>query len=327
MKILWLSEIGLEGKVERTFPIMRTEFAWFCASDGHHTNVGKLPNIPDNSYDIAIVILPKKEEILYQLSTHNKFDLIGHMKRVAKKIGWMQEGPVKYFHDYSVAIQTWFFSTLTKMDFLMVHNENDKQYLRAHISDLDIFVNRTLMIEDSIKDVNEKNELYLPTDVIIGGNFVGWYGGFDSYVVALEFGTKIVAPSMGRMPKDEYGIDGLKHLPYMSWVEWINKLAEFRYAVHLMPTAAAGTFALNCAYLGIPCIGNENIDTQHWCHEHLSVDVNCGLGNAKEIAKKLKEDNEFYGFCSSESKRMYKEMFSEEVWKKNFFDFLEKVSN
>jgi hypothetical protein len=159
---------------------------------------------------------------------------------------------------------------------------------------------------------------------MIGGNFVGWYGGFDSYMVALEFKTDIVAPSMGRMKEDEAQVEGLKHIPYKTWQEWMIALSEYKYAVHLMPTAAAGTFALNCAYLGIPCIGNEEIDTQHWCHEYLSIDVH-DLGNAKDMARKLKDDKEFYDFCSNESQRIYKEVFSEENWKKNFFNFLEQT--
>jgi len=40
-----------------------------------------------------------------------------------------------------------------------------------------------------------------------------------------------------------------------------------------MLTIAAGTFSLNCAYFGIPCIGNEKVDTQRLCFPELSVDV------------------------------------------------------
>jgi len=323
MKILWLSENGLEGKVPRNFEQMRTEMAWFCASDGVHTNIGNILNVPDNSYDVAIIILPKREDILYRISAYQGFDLVGQMRRIAKKIGWMQEGPVKYFHDYSMAIQTWYFATLASMDFLFVHNEIDKDYMEAHFPDMDIFVNRTLMIEDALPN-GPWHEPEARHGTMIGGNFVGWYGGFDSYMIALEFGQEIFAPSMGRMKEDEAQVEGLSHIEYKTWKEWMSTLSGFKYAIHMMPTAAAGTFSLNCAYLGIPCIGNEQIDTQHWCHEYLSVDVTAGLGNAKEIARKLKEDKEFYDFCSNESKRIYKEVYSEEVWKKNFFNFLEQ---
>ena len=325
MKILWLSENGLEGKISRDFNQMRTEFAWFVASDGYHTNIGNLPNVPDNSYDVAIIILPKQEAILHQISVYAGFDLLGQMRRVAKKVGWMQEGPVKYFHDYSMAIQTWYFSTLVAMDFLMVHNEQDKGYLQSLISDKEIFVNRTLMIEDALPKaglVGEKGR----EEVMVGGNFVGWYGGFDSYMVALEFGEeKIIAPSMGRMKPDEAQVEGIKHIPYKTWQDWMITLSVCKYGIHLMPTAAAGTFALNCSFLEIPCIGNGAIDTQRICHPDLSVDLYGGLSEAKKLAIKLKEDVDFYKQCSLETKKLYQKFYSEDVWKKNFFTFLEQT--
>jgi hypothetical protein len=323
MKILWLSENPAEGKIPRNMSQMRTDFAWFVASDGYHTNIGNLLKLSDNSYDVAIIILPKREDILHQISAYNGFDLIGQMKRVAKKIGYMQEGPIKYFHDYSMAIQTWFFATLASMDFLMVHNDADKYYLQALIPDKNIFVNRTLIIEDAIpkKLLVDKS---IRKSVMLGGNFCSWYGGFDSYMVALEFGEDIIAPSMGRMKEDELNVEGLRHIEYKTWTDWMTTLSAVKYAVHLMPTVAAGTFALNCAYLGIPCIGNNAIDTQHWCHEYSSFDLYSGIGHAKKMAKQLKENEDFYKERSDEAKRIYKEMFSEEIWVKNFFTFMEQ---
>jgi hypothetical protein len=105
----------------------------------------------------------------------------------------------------------------------------------------------------------------------------------------------------------------------------MKTLSVCKYAVHLMPTAAAGTFALNCAYLGIPCIGNKWIDTQANCHPNLSVDLYGGLERAKVYARRLKENEEFYKECSDQALKYYSILYSEEVWKKNFFNFLERV--
>lgn len=322
-KILWLSENGLEGNVPRNFDQMRTDFAWFCASGGDHTNIGNIPNIPDNSYDVAIIILPKNEQVLHQISTYNGFDLIGQMKRIAKKIGWMQEGPVKYFHNYSIAIQTWYPAVLMSMDFLMVHNSSDEGYIHSLANQMPILINRSLMIEDALP-TGPWHEPSARNGVMIGGNFVSWYGGFDSFMVARHFETDIFAPSMGRMNEDEKQIDGLQHISYKTWQEWMISLSEYKYAVHLMPTAAAGTFALNCAYLGIPCIGNKDIDTQKICHSDLSVDLNGGVGTAIEMAKQLKNEPQFYDYCASRAKTFYNKHYNEEIWKKNFFTFVEQ---
>ena len=78
---------------------------------------------------------------------------------------------------------------------------------------------------------------------------------------------------MGRKKNDENNVQGLNHLPYLNWKEWIYNLAEFKYAVHLNPNTIGGTFSLNCGYLGIPCIGNVHQNTQRLCFPDLSVEA------------------------------------------------------
>ena len=104
----------------------------------------------------------------------------------------------------------------------------------------------------------------------------------------------------------------ITHLDCVSWSSWINNLSRFKYGVQL-GTAAAGTFNLNCAYYGIPCIGYSNVDTQRICHPKLTVDVG-DVESARKLAVKLKEDKDFYKECSQIAMRKYKECFDEEVY-------------
>ena len=105
----------------------------------------------------------------------------------------------------------------------------------------------------------------------------------------------------------------------MDWVDWIKELNKRRYAVHLMRTHAAGTFALNCAYLGIPCIGYKGLDTQELCHPELSVNVGDVLA-AREKITKLKEEPAFYAMCSVTAQENYKKYYHEDkfnsTWQK-----------
>jgi hypothetical protein len=81
-----------------------------------------------------------------------------------------------------------------------------------------------------------------------------------------------------------------------------------------MPTVAAGTFSLNCAYFGIPCIGNEKVDTQRLCHPMLSVDVD-DVERAMQLSLKLKYDKDFYDECSRIAKFNYTFNYNVESWK------------
>ena len=85
-----------------------------------------------------------------------------------------------------------------------------------------------------------------------------------------------------------------------------------------MRTHAAGTFALNCAYLGIPCIGYKGLDTQELCHPELTVEVG-NIGHAKELIKELNSNNEFYNKCSRQAKDYYKLYYDESTFSSNLF--------
>tara|TARA_R110002167_G_scaffold309108_1_gene513916 strand:- start:533 stop:1432 length:900 start_codon:yes stop_codon:yes gene_type:complete len=286
MKIAFFTEGGYQGKVLRNNSNMRTELAWMCALNADHWNINQHPT---QQYDLGIIIIPKKNP---------NFDL-NNIKQYCNKIAVMQEGPNWYWQDYPINQQIWYFNTIQEADFMLVHNESDKKYYEG-LTSKECKILPTLMIEDSISNLPQVKR----KDIIIGGNFCSWYGGFDSYIIAQEADCPISIPSMGRKIEGEENMPKLNHLPYMNWVEWIKTLNNFKYGVHMMRTHAAGTFALNCAYLGIPCIGYEGLDTQENCHPHLTVKLG-DLATAKEKLTLLKTDVNFYNECSFSAKENY----------------------
>tara|TARA_R110000787_G_scaffold161794_2_gene275237 strand:+ start:1342 stop:2244 length:903 start_codon:yes stop_codon:yes gene_type:complete len=295
MKIAFFTEGGYQGKVPRNHPNMRTELAWMCALNADHWNINQPPN---QQYDLGVVIIPKNNP---------QFD-INKLKQYCNKIAVMQEGPNWYWQDYPLNQQIWYFNTIQEADLMFVHNESDRKYYEG-LTGKECKVLPSLMIKDSISNLPKVKR----KDVIIGGNFCSWYGGFDSYITAQEADCPIYIPSMGRKIEGEENMPKLNHLPYMNWVEWIKTLNNFKYGVHMMRTHAAGTFALNCAYLGIPCIGYEGLDTQEKCHPNLTVKLG-DLATAKKLLTLLKTDQGFYSDCSLISKENHKKYYCE----KNF---------
>jgi hypothetical protein len=290
--------MGFEGKVPRTHDNMRTEFAWMVALDADHYNIHSNLN---TQYDLGIVIIPKKNP---------DFD-INVLKQYCNKVAVMQEGPNWYWQDYDLAKQIWYFNTLSSADIIFTHNELDKKYYQGLTGHRDVRVMQSLMIEDAIGTLEQVEK----AGAIIGGNFVSWYSGFDSYMIAQELDNNVTCPSMGRkQPREE---ELLNHLPYMNWTQWIHSLNKFKYGVHLMRTHAAGTFALNCAYLGIPCIGYEGLDTQMICHPDTTVALG-DLQAARKIAINLRNDEEYYLYLSNKAKVLYSENYTETKFKEKF---------
>ena len=296
MKTAFFTEGQYQGKVTRNNLNMRTDLAWICSLKADHWNINQQPN---QQYDLGIVIIPKKNP---------QFDL-NKIKQYCNKVAVMQEGPNWYWQDYPLQQQIWYYNTIQEADFMFVHNISDKRYYEG-LTGKECKILPSLMIEDSIKNLPQVER----KDIIIGGNFCSWYGGFDSYIVAQEADCPIYIPSMGRKIEGEEQMPNLNHLPYMNWVEWIKTLNNFKYGVHLMRTHAAGTFALNCAYLGIPCIGYEGLDTQEICHPYLTVKLG-DLATAKEKLIQLKSDKHWYNRCSIIAKEEYQRYYHENKFK------------
>ena len=117
------------------------------------------------------------------------------------------------------------------------------------------------------------------------------------------------------MKPDEKMLD-INHLPWIQWLDWMYELSKHKYGVQL-GTAAAGTFNLNCAFLGIPCIAYDNVNTQKYLHPNLSV-PDGDIEQARNLAIRLKNDKDFYIECSSNAKNNFKNLYSEEKFLKYF---------
>ena len=297
MKIAFFSETGNNQKYPRDFPNARTEVGWCIALDAP---MCALDVLPDEKFDLGIVIIPKE----------NPKVNLNFIRNCCDKVAVMQEGPHWYFQDYTIEQQFQYFNTLIDADWVYCHNESDVNYYLG-LGCEDVRVMRSLMIPDGLQPRSEWGDT-----TMIGGNMVSWYGGFDSYIVAREIGDPISAPSMGRKQEQEDSIEDINYLPYLGWREWIDTLSQYNIGVHLMRTHAAGTFAMNCGFHGIPCIGYKGLDTQELIHPLTSVEVG-DLDKAVELGKKLK-DEKFYKLCSETALKRFNEYYTEEAWLKHW---------
>ena len=319
MKVAFITEMGFEGKIPSTHTNMRTEFAWMNALNADHFCIHNLSHV--KGYEHVFIIFPKGTLNLNTVGAKvanepnpNSALLASNLTQTLKannnKVHYVQEGPSWLFNDYEIIDQFNFYNLLTQVDSIYAHNEFDTKFYKGLFPGKDVKVIPTLLIEELIKDI-------IPTPeekVIIGGNFARWYGGFQSYLVADELQVPKWTQNSHAQREYENQIHDLNHLPRLMWIDWMKTLATFKYAVHLMPTIAAGTFSLNCAYFGIPVIGNEKVDTQKICHPNLSVD-NDDVETARKLAKKLKEDQDFYHHCSKTAKENYNKYYTLNKWK------------
>jgi len=300
MKVAFFTEMQFNGKIDRTHPNMRTEFAWMVVMGATHLNMNDTVN---ERFDLGIVITPKNNPTSVNLT---------HIKTMCDKVGVMQEGPFWLFQDYDLQKQIHYYNNLVDSDIIFTHNEQDRKYYKGLTNHSDVRVLQSLMISDAVGELPTEDR----SGIMIGGNMVSWYGGFDSFMLANSVTDEIYSPQMGRKQLGESEL-GITQLPYLQWNEWIKELNKRKLGIHMMRTHAAGTFALNCSYLGIPCIGYEELDTQRILHPNLSVE-NGDLETARKLVNKLWNDLDFYEENRILTKELYNKHYTEAVFKKNF---------
>ena len=104
-------------------------------------------------YDLGIVIIPKMN-----IEKISQYPMTDEMKRVYKKIGFMQEGPHWYFQDYPMEQQIWFYNCLMEMDVIFAHNEADVKYFKGLTENENVHQMKSLMITDYLKESKDKIE-------------------------------------------------------------------------------------------------------------------------------------------------------------------------
>jgi len=294
--VVFFSESPIKGRVPRDFENARTEYAWSIMLDAEWCPLNEQPN---GRYDLGIVIIPKTNPAVN----------LERIKQYCDKVSVMQEGPHWYYQDYSVEQQIHYLNCLREADWVYCHNKSDVKYYKG-LGCKDVRIMRSMMIPEGLD--SQSGSLY-KQGILLGGNFVSWYGGMDSYLVASEVDDQKYGVSMGRKQEQEEMIEDIKYLPYMNWREWINNIGQYKVGVHLMRTHAAGTFSMNFSYHGTPVIGYSGLDTQELLHPQTTVDVGDLVG-ARRIIRKLYEDKFFYHECSEQTLRRFKKYYSEDAW-------------
>lgn len=329
MNIVFISEQGFVGKVPDDHTNMRTEYGWMRMLDAFHLPYNALNNVDYFSVlesSDFVILMPSKNNPHYMTIT--AFNL----KKMNKKFGVMQEASRNFWLDMPIEQQINYLAIIQQMaNIVFVHNNDDKLYYETITKKPVIVMPTVQYIEPWVQKricPRDKEER-----IFIGGNMVRWYGGMNSYLAIKDLPFKtIVFPSMGRKQTHEEQIlkqldERVVYIPYLEWTEFMLELNKCKYAIHLMPEHAAGSFSLNCAILGIPCVGPLQEDTQG-CFAELAIDVfNPALiVEAKELVFRLQNEQDFYDNCVTNALQRVKK-FDINYQKKELIKSIEMIIN
>ena len=311
MIIAFFIEGGYTGKVPRNMP-MRTDQAWVCALNAVHHCVFKLNEV-NQKYDIGVVIIPKEKNREHLVK--QQYPLIDNIRNYCDKVIIMQEGCHWDWMEDPVDTMVWFYNQLLKADLLLCHNDADVKYYQG-ITDIKSLILPTLMIEDTIKTAPQEDRVF------VAGNWHLTYRGFDAWIISNEFDMPKYGFKAGKYKEGE-DINGINYLPWMQWDQFMLELSKCKYGIQTYQSSA-GQFPLNCAYLGIPCIGYNDVNTQRDLFPSLSVDRG-DIVAARRLANQLQTDKNWYREMVKIAKFNYNQWYKEEKFLENWNEIIKEL--
>jgi len=296
MKILWLSEMGFFGQVPLDNPNLKSDVALIACSGATHLPYNYPLKLEDyEQFDFIMVNCTRK------FFTEPNF--IHYLPIIKKnfniKVGFFQEGPIYDWQDWSQKEQSLWIKSMKLIDIYFCSNQMDIPYYESYVKyNVPVKWLKSPIHLERIKSL-------IPSDikkegVVVGGTNCIWYNGQTSLKIADILKEKIYIPRMGRMKEDEQLYNNINirskvvTLPYLTFDEWLYNLNKCKFGVHMMAQVAAGSFHTNCAALGIPCVGNAEIDPQRLLFPDLSIHLYRDIKKGRELLVKLHFEKSFY---------------------------------
>jgi len=296
---------------------VRKDQVWADVVGADHFNIGKLitDSWDGSIYDIAIVIIPptskESESFDRQQLTVNNYDLVERIQVFSNKVFVMLDGTYWNWQKDDVKNMIWYYKQIYGADAILCHNDIDVNYFKG-LTGKPVHVLPTLMEENTVTKLNsDRVKKNRNEKVMVAGNWNTTENGFDAWIIGKEFKLPISGFKADKF-KDDEDLSGINYLPPMGWDKFMINLSGYKYAVQCYH-ADDGWFSLNCAYLGIPCIGYNDTNTQRDLFPDLSVDRG-DIVSARMLVYKLKDDKDFYQKCSSESFDRYEKMYSKKIF-------------
>ena len=309
------SEMGFEGYFPSNYPNLRVLETQLMYLEAYHLPIQKIIT-EGKTYKGSLLYNIGKggfEKPYISDLYHNHHNIVDQLKEKFEEVYIYQDGETGWWNQVDTRLQAWWYNQLIASDGILVPNSTDVSFYKGIFPNKKIKVIRSVMTDEGLDKTKFKPK---EERTIITGPLTREYNGFSQLLLAHNLDMPVDIPPMGesRMPKDSWEMAdnlGVNYLQYMTWAEWMYNLSRYKIGYMMSSATASGSFALNCAYLGIPCIGDKRADTQSILFPDLAVDV---FDNEKalELTRKLRDDLDFYIEVSNKAKRLYKQEFTKE---------------
>lgn len=234
-------------------------------------------------YDVVFVTMWKVK----QEWESRWMDIAHRLCDAGKKVVLFQEAETAWPTTRSFEEQKSFIELLGKVDLFLTHNERDIHFWGALRGGKPTMRWRTCLDVEAIKRFIIEPDQKLTQPIIFGSSYDQRANGLAGLIACRGQGYPLWHQnrSVGYEDRNEQvpqllGVKIDKEIPHLHWQAWLREISGAYLAVHPMPAAAAGRDQIAFAALGIPCIGNGDLDIQR---ELFLGPTRCDPFNVKEM--------------------------------------------
>jgi hypothetical protein len=241
-----------------------------------------------------------------------------------------QESDVFSWFDWGADEQETYIKILSKCTAFCYHNEYDAKVMK-------IFTNNLIKYSGCINYfVEEPKPFEEGKYILIPSPLKGYQRGLISYKLATDnikelpiYATKYprpkqIDPNSIFIPRpDLYKMEGIELVDRMNVDNWLNFIYGSKFGIDIYRDFSGGNVSLEFGSLGVPLIGNINLDTQRDIFPDLSFEFNDYEGIKNAICLLL-NDKDFFNEVSLKALNNTKEKYNSKIVVEKFKQDIQK---
>lgn len=229
-------------------------------------------------------------------------DVLHRLKDAGKTVVLFQEAETGWPMTRSWDEINSFVELLKKVDLFLTHNQRDVEFWGVLAKRALRW--RTCIDIEAIERRRWVTTLKTAKPILFGSSYDGRANGLAGLISCRTLGNPLWHQnrSTGYADRNKdlpavLGIQIDKEIPHSGWDQWLSEIAGAYIAVHMMPAAAAGRDQIAFAALGIPCIGNPELDIQRELFPYLSIPDLYDPFLIRQGVMDLLANSDFYSEC------------------------------
>jgi hypothetical protein len=285
----------------------------------------KMYSLSYNSFNTTVS--GENNIMIFQTPTNNELpklkSILPYLNK--NKVFITQESNIFDWFDWPAEEQEIYINILSKCNGFLYHSEHDKNVMKIFCNNFVKYPGCTNMTIENPKSFDDGKYILIPNPI------KRFQRGMISHKIATKTIKNIPIISIKYIPPknyplsfpDNYKLPGIEQVDRMPLNEWLGFIYSSKFGIDVHREFSGGNCSLEFGSLGVPLVGNINLDTQHDIFPDLSFEFN-DYNSIEKAIYLLLNDKDFYNEVSLKALNNTKEKYNSGLIVNNFKNEINK---